>query len=267
MRFYALIVSLVVAVQLTAGPVLFEKDIRPIFKAHCFQCHGEDGREKGDLDVRLMRLLLEGGEHGPAIVPGKPEKSLLYKKVLAGEMPKDQKKLDAKEIALIREWIAQGTKTARAELEDPDAALITEEERSFWAFQPITNPDVPKTTKNPVDAFLLRTLKTNRLGFSPQADKRTLIRRATFDLTGLPPTPEEIKKFIEDKSPGAYDQLLVRLLASPQYGERWGRHWLDVAGYADSEGYNESDIERAWAWRYRDYVVQAFNDDMPWNRF
>jgi len=267
MKFYTTIFLNVAVVQLTAAPVLFEKDIRPILKAHCFQCHGEDGREKGDLDVRLTRLLLEGGEHGPAVVVGQPEKSLLYKKVLSGEMPKDQKKLDAKEIALIRKWIEQGSKTARPEPKDPDAILITEEERSFWAFQPITNPDVPKIAKNPVDAFLLRTLKAKELGFSEQANKRKLIRRATFDLIGLPPTPEEIKKFIEDKSPKAYEQLLDRLMASPQYGERWGRHWLDVAGYADSEGYNESDVERAWAWRYRDYVVQAFNDDMPWDRF
>ncbi len=267
MKFYTTIFLNVAVVQLTAAPVLFEKDIRPILKAHCFQCHGEDGREKGDLDVRLTRLLLEGGEHGPAIVPGKPNNSFLYKKVLSGKMPKDQKKLNANEIELIHNWIAQGAKTARPEPEDPDAVGITEEERSFWAFQPITNPHVPKIAKNPVDAFLLRTLKAKELGFSEQANRRTLIRRATFDLTGLPPTPEEIKKFIEDKSPKAYEQLLDRLMASPQYGERWGRHWLDVAGYADSEGYNESDVERAWAWRYRDYVVQAFNDDMPWDRF
>ena len=120
---------------------------------------------------------------------------------------------------------------------------------------------------NPIDAFLLRKLKANELGFSREATKRTLIRRATFDLTGLPPTPDEIADFLADETLQAYDQLIDRLLASPNYGERWGRHWLDVAGYADSEGYTESDAERGWAWRYRDYVVRALNDDMPWDRF
>ena len=267
MRFYAAIFLFAVALQLRAAPVLFEKDIRPIFKEHCFQCHGEAGKEKGNLDVRLKRLLLEGGEHGPAIVTGQPEKSLLFQKVRDGKMPKDLKKLAEAEIALIHEWIAQGAKTARPEPEDPDPVLITEEERNFWAFQPIKNPAVPKGPNYPIDAFLLRKLKAKGLGFSKAADKRTLIRRATFDLTGLPPTPEEIKKFAEDKSPEAYDKLVDRLLNSPRYGERWGRHWLDVAGYADSEGYTESDVERAWAWRYRDYVIRAFNANMPWDRF
>jgi hypothetical protein len=248
-------------------PVFFEKDIRPILKAHCFQCHGEDGKEKGGLDVRLRRLLLEGGEHGPAIVIGQPRKSRLLQLVSEGKMPKGQAKLAETEIALMRTWIAQGAKTARPEPEDPDAVGITEEEQDFWAFQPIKNSTVPKGAKNPIDAFLLRTLKAKGLGFSKMTDKRTLIRRATFDLTGLPPSRAEVKNFLDDTSPEAYAKLIDRLLASPRYGERWGRHWLDVAGYADSEGYNETDAERAWAWRYRDYVIRAFNDDLPWDRF
>ena len=255
------------ALAQAATPILFEQDIRPILKAHCFQCHGEEGKEKGELDVRLRRLLLEGGEHGPAIVVGQPRKSRLYELVRDGKMPKGQPKLAARDIALIRDWIKQGAKTARTEPEDPDSVGITEEEQNFWAFQPIKNPDVPKGAKNPIDAFLLRALKAKELGFSKATDKRTLIRRATFDLTGLPPSLEEIKNFVEDKSPEAYTKVIDRLLASPRYGERWGRHWLDVAGYADSEGYNESDAERAWAWRYRDYVIRAFNDDLPWDRF
>ena len=267
MRFVIAILLLSTALARAAAPVLFEKDIRPIFKAHCFQCHGEEGKEKGDLDVRLRRLLLEGGEHGAAIVVGQPGKSRLYQFVRDGKMPKGQANLSAHDIALIRDWITQGAKTARAEPEDPDAALITEEERNFWAFQAIKNPTVPKGAKHPVDAFLLRALKAKGLGFSKATDKRTLIRRATFDLTGLPPTLEEIKNFVEDKSPEAYAKLIDRLLASPRYGERWGRHWLDVAGYADSEGYNETDAERAWAWRYRDYVIRAFNEDLPLDRF
>ena len=267
MRFITILILLLAAPPLQAAPVLFEKDIRPILKAHCFHCHGEDGRERGDLDVRLRRLLLEGGEHGPAIVEGKPEESRLFQMVESGKMPKEQAKLSAEEIALIREWIAQGAKTARPEPGDPDTVGITAEERSFWAFQPIQNPKVPEGAKHPIDAFLLRRLHTKGLSLSAAADKATLIRRATVDLTGLPPTPEETKKFIADQSPDAYAKLIDRLLTSPQYGVRWGRHWLDVAGYADSEGYNEKDTERTWAWRYRDYVVNAFNKDLPWDQF
>ena len=249
-----------------AATVTFEADVRPILKAHCFHCHGEDGSAKGGLDVRLRKLLLKGGKHGPAIAPGQAENSLLYTKIRDGEMPKEQAKLSTAEIETIRRWIEQGAETARPEPDSPDE-WITEEERRFWAFQPIKNPPVPGGTANPIDAFLLRRLNADGLGFSPKAGKRTLIRRATFDLTGLPPTPEEIAKFLADETPQAYDQLIDRLLASPNYGERWGRHWLDVAGYADSEGYTESDAERGWAWRYRDYVVRALNDDMPWDRF
>ena len=249
-----------------AATVTFEADIRPILKAHCFHCHGEDGSAKGGLDVRLQKLLIKGGKHGPAIAPGQAEKSSLFAKIRDGKMPKEQAKLPAAQIETIRLWIEQGAKTARPEPDSPDE-WITDEERRFWAFQPIKNPTVPSGAANPIDAFLLRKLKANALGFSPEAAKRTLIRRATFDLTGLPPTPDEIAVFLADETPQAYGQLIDRLLASPNYGERWGRHWLDVAGYADSEGYTESDAERGWAWRYRDYVVRALNDDMPWDRF
>jgi hypothetical protein len=249
-----------------AATITFEADVRPILKTHCFHCHGEDGSAKGGLDVRLRKLLLKGGKHGPAIALGQAEKSLFYTKIRDGEMPKEQAKLPAAQIETIRLWIEQGAETARPQPDSPDE-WITEEERRFWAFQPINNPPVPSGTANPIDAFLLRRLNADGLGFSPKAGKRTLIRRATFDLTGLPPTPEEIAKFLADETPQAYDQLIDRLLASPNYGERWGRHWLDVAGYADSEGYTERDAERGWAWRYRDYVVRALNDDMPWDRF
>ncbi len=249
-----------------AGSVVFEADVRPIFKAQCFHCHGENGTSKGGLDMRLRKLLLKGGKHGGAIVPGVAAKSLLYKKILDGKMPKEQAKLPKDQIETVRLWIEQGAKTARPEPDNPDE-WITEEERRFWAFQPIQNQPVPGGAPNPVDAFLLSKLKASRLGFSPLAGKRMLIRRATFDLTGLPPTLAEIATFLSDETPQAYDRLIDRLLASPRYGERWGRHWLDVAGYADSEGYTERDAERGWAWRYRDYVVRAFNDDLPWDRF
>src|SRR4051812_18486024 len=192
---------------LAAPTPTFEKDIRPILKAHCFQCHGESGKLKGDLDVRLTRLMLKGGENGPAIVAGKPTESLLFTKVRDGEMPKGEKekKLSAKELAVLEQWIAAGAKTLRPEPNDPDAATITEEERSYWAFQPIRRPAVPQTpaevhSSNPIDAFLWKKLHERGLSFAPEADRRTLIRRATFDLHGLPPTPAEVEAFVNDPS-------------------------------------------------------------------
>jgi mono/diheme cytochrome c family protein len=256
-----------------AGPLTFEKDIRPILKAHCFDCHGEGETLKGGLDLRLRRLMLKGGDDGPVIVPGKPEKSRLFKLVHSGEMPKREKKLTHEQIALVRKWIADGARTARPE---PDQLAkgsgITEEDRAFWSFQPIRRPGVPavKTkdrARTPIDAFLLNAMAKEKLGFSPDADKVTLIRRAFFDLTGLPPTPAETEAFLSDPSPDAYEKLLDRLLDSPHYGERWGRHWLDVAGYADSDGYSDADPPRAYAYKYRDYVISAFNADKPFDRF
>jgi len=255
------------------APVIFEKDVRPILKAQCFQCHGEGEKLKGGLDLRLRHLIARGGEEGPAIVPGKPDKSLLYTQVRDGEMPKGEKKLTKEQIEAIRQWIASGAKTARPEpaqvTSGPD---FTEEERTFWAFQPVRRPAVPKVKPSdkaatPIDAFLLEKLKAKRLSFAPEADKTTLIRRATFDLTGLPPTPVDVAAFLADHSPDAYDKLIDRLLASPHYGEHWGRHWLDVAGYADSDGFNEADTVRKYAYKYRDYVVRSLNQDKPFDQF
>ncbi|MBI3880432.1 MAG: PSD1 domain-containing protein [Verrucomicrobia bacterium] len=251
----------------------YERDIRPILKANCFQCHGEGEKLKGDLDVRLRHLIAKGGEHGAAIVAGKPEKSLLFTQVRDGEMPKADKKLTKAEIETIRQWIASGAKTARPEPKElGKEPYFTEDERSYWFFQPVKRPEVPKVrntklVRTPVDAFLLKQIEAQKLSFAPEADRRTLIRRATFDLTGLPPTPEEVTAFLADESPQAYEQLIDRLLASPRYGEHWGRHWLDVAGYADSDGYNEADTERKYSYKFRDYVIRAFNDDKPFDQF
>ncbi len=267
---FALLGVSLAAAHLHAAPAAptFEKDVRPILKAHCFHCHGEDGKTKGGLDVRLRRLLVQGGEKGAAVIVHQPDASPLYKNVASGEMPKGAKKLAPAEIAIIKAWIAGGALTLRAEPQDPNAALITEEERAWWAFQSLKNAAVPqKGVAHPIDAFLLERLQSQGLGFSPLADKRTLLRRASFDLTGLPPSPEETAAFLKDSAPDAYEKLVDRLLASPRYGERWGRHWLDVAGYADSEGYTEADRERLWAWRYRDYVIGAFNRDLPFDQF
>ncbi|HKS38524.1 MAG TPA: DUF1553 domain-containing protein, partial [Verrucomicrobiae bacterium] len=251
----------------------FEKDIRPIFKAHCFDCHGEGEKLKGGLDLRLRRLILQGGDDGPAIVPGKPDRSPLFKMVHSGEMPKRDKKLTREQVALIKRWIAAGAKTARPEPAEPGKGSgITEDERAFWSFQPVRKPAIPKTkpkdrVRTPIDAFLMSALAKQTLEFSPDAGRITLLRRAHFDLIGLPPTPAEVEAFLADPAPDAYEKLIDRLLESPHYGERWGRHWLDVAGYADSDGYSDADPPRAHAYKYRDYVIRSLNADKPFDRF
>ncbi len=254
----------------------YERHIRPILKAHCFHCHGENSdKPKGKLDVRLRRLLVQGGKSGPSIVPGKRDASPLYRRILHGEMPPEEasKRPTPAELDLIGRWIEQGALTARAEPEKvPHPDEPTEEDRAFWAFQPIRRPAPPdledgRRARTPIDRFLLSAMKPKGLGFSADADPRALMRRAVLDLTGVPPSPEEVTVYLADEAPDAYDRLLDRLLASPRYGERWGRHWLDVAGYADSEGYDEKDAERKWAWRYRDYVIRSINADKPFDLF
>ena len=293
----------------------FEKHVRPILKAHCFQCHGEAEKTESKLDVRLKRLLEKGGESGPAIVPGQPDQSLLLKRVESNEMPPVERKLTSTEKDILRRWIGAGAKTAAAEPDKPEASLFTNEELNHWAFQPIVHPRIPlplgecgrrpsegrfakllantnepanapaasevgksiiagsltlalsQGERGPVDSFLLAKLEAKQLSYSPEADRRTLIRRATFDLLGLPPTPDEIDDFVNDLESDAFERLIDRLLASPRYGERWGRHWLDVAGYADSDGYTDEDPVRAWAFKYRDYVIRSFNNDKPFDEF
>jgi len=259
-----------------SGNLLFERDIRPIFKTHCFHCHGEEkGDVKAGLDVRLKRFLEKGGKSGPAIIPGDAAKSPLLEKLKSGDMPKKKPKLRDADIALIEKWVANGAPTARPEPETlGDEATFTEEERVWWSLQPIKNPPIPTTaatkSTNPIDRFIGAKLIAHQLGFSKEADSATLIRRVTFDLIGLPPKPEEIAAFqmaSKKDSAKAISDLVDRLLDSPFYGERWGRHWLDVAGYADSEGYNEKDVERKQAWRFRDYVIRSFQSDKPFDEF
>lgn len=272
------IVVVVTAISMcSASDVTFERDVRPILKVHCFGCHGEAKELAGGLDLRLRRLIVAGGESGEAIVPSKASESLLVEYVRSGEMPpKEELRLTDDEVATIVRWIDSGARTSGDEPEEtpePGAILITDEERSHWAYRPIETPPVPKVklpggaTGNEIDGFIGRRLAERDLSFSPTADRRTLIRRATLDLIGLPPTPEEVEAFADDESPDAYEKLINRLLESPHYGERWARHWLDAAGYADSEGYNDKDLVRNDAWRYRDYVIRSFNADKPWNQF
>ena len=249
----------------------FETHVRPILKAHCWRCHGEEDQLKGSLDTRTAKLLLQGGDSGAAIVEGDHANSLLHQRVAAGEMPPDAKTLTPAQINVLARWIDSGAKTLR---EEPQAAadVFTVEERSHWSFQPIGRPSLPnlqnvQAAHSAIDAFLLARLEAKGDSFSPQADRSTLLRRLSFDLTGLPPTPQAVDEFLADSSPYAYERLVDRLLASPQFGERWARHWLDVVGYADSNGYTDHDAERKWAFKYRDYVIRAFNDDKPWDQF
>jgi hypothetical protein len=252
----------------------FESHVRLILKQHCFHCHGEEEHPEGGLDLRLVRFMKAGGDSGEAIVPGSPEESLLLQRVVDGEMPPDESKLmSAEEIAVLRDWIAAGAETIRPEPERIDSELyITPEELSHWSFQPVTRPDVPEVqhqdaVANPIDAFLLSKLESRGFTFSPRAKQHTLLRRIYLDLHGLLPTPQDIEQFAASEDDDAWSQLVERLLSSPRYGERWARHWMDTAGYADSEGYNDADAERPHAWRYRDYVIQSLNADKPFDRF
>jgi mono/diheme cytochrome c family protein len=257
-------------------------DIIPVVLNHCTACHGLR-RQEGDLDLRTHESMLRGGKSGPAIVPGKPSESLLVRRIEAGEMPPKKemltngvKPVSPAELGKLVSWIAQGAPTER---QPPDIAdggsdpLVSAEDRQYWAFHPPQAAPVPSVrnrarVRNPIDSFLLETLEAKGLSLSPKAHRLTLIRRIYLDLIGLPPKPADVRAFLADKDPQAYEKLVDRLLASDRYGERWARHWLDLAGYADSEGGKLSaDILRPHAWRYRDYVIRAFNNDKPYDQF
>ena len=252
--------------------ISFERDIRPILKTWCFDCHGGQELESG-LDVRQRRFLIRGGESGPALVPGATADSLLLERVTAGEMPPGEKKMSQQERDLLARWIERGAPTLRTEPEQiPPGPGITEEERQWWAFQPIHRPEIREhavetRVRTVIDALLFQQMQPQGLSFSPDADRAILIRRAYLDLLGILPTPEQVQEFEQNPAEDAWEQLIDSLLESPQYGERWGRHWLDAAGYADSEGATNADAERPWAWRYRDYVVRSFNADKPLTDF
>ncbi len=251
---------------------VFEKDVLPILQAKCLRCHGTDKR-KGDLDARSRPALLKGGESGPSLLPGSPEKSLLWVKVAGDKMPPGKDKLTGAEKMTLRAWIEGGAPGGSASAsEDARERPVGEDDGRHWAFRPPTRPPVPAVkqtnrVRNAVDCFVLAALEARGLTLSPEADPATLVRRVCFDLTGLPPTPAQVEAFCADHTPDAYERLVETLLASPHYGERWGRHWLDLAGYADSEGILDADYVRTAAWRYRDYVVRALNADKPYDRF
>jgi cytochrome c553 len=257
----------------------FESKIRPLLVARCYECHGSESKAEGNLRLDSLSAILRGGDRGPAVKPGDVKGSLLIDAVNHGDvvqMP-PKSKLPAAEIADLAAWVAAGAPWPNAHVGGTNPALeaaptpISNAARAFWAFQPPAEPAVPEVKnaawpRSPIDRLVLAPLEARGLSPAAPADKRTLIRRATFDLHGLPPTPEEVAAFLADDAPGALARVVDRLLASPRYGERWGRHWLDIARYADSNGMDEN-MAMAHAWRYRDYVVGAFNKDTPYDRF
>ncbi len=254
----------------------FEKNVRPVLVEHCYECHSaEADAVQAGLRLDRREALLTGGDSGPAIVPGDPENSLMVQSLHYDDlyqMPPDGK-LPEPLIADIEDWIQRGAAAPASDSagSEPES-LELEEAQEFWAFQPLKQVSVPPRSSDhrwgqtPIDRFVLGRLDAAGLKPSPPADRYTLIRRASFDLTGLPPSPEQVDAFVNDSSPDAFERLVDRLLASPQYGIRWGRHWLDLARYADTNGADENYVYHH-AWRYRDYVVRAFNQDKPYDRF
>jgi hypothetical protein len=256
-----------------AAAELFESKVRPVLAENCFSCHGPD-KQKGGLRLDSRAAVLRGAGGEPVVIPGDPGKSLLIKAVRHEgdtKMP-PRKKLPDPAIDALTAWVKLGAPW-------PDAtgakgtSSVAEARAKHWAFRPVRKPAPPAVkrrdwAKTPLDNFILAKLEEQGLEPAPLADRRTLLRRASIDLTGLPPRPEEVEAFVNDGSPDAWERVIDRLLASPRYGERWGRHWLDVARYADSKGYVfEEERRYPFAYTYRDYVVRAFNDDLPYDRF
>ncbi len=251
----------------------FEKEIRPLFIEHCIECHNQDN-DSGDLIIDSRESLLKGGEAGAAIKPGHAEESRVIQAVRrVGELkmpPEDS--LSEQQIRSLVKWIEAGA--VWPETSPSLAESVHQNARDHWAFKKVVKPNVPKLANaewvsNPIDAFVLRKLRKHKLDPSSQADKRTLLRRVSYTLTGLPPSSEQVQRFGNDSSPQAYKEAIERILSSEQYGEQWARHWLDVARYSDTKGYVYAREERFWphAWAYRDWVVKALNNDVPYDRF
>jgi len=254
----------------------FEAKVRPVLIEKCASCHGAE-KQSGGLRVDSRAAMMEGGDLGPAVVPGDPDKSPLIQAIRHqgdNKMPPKGGKLPDPVAESLSHWVRLGAPWPSAVAPVDSSASKDEPARTHWSFQAVHDPALPSVENSawvasPVDAFILNKLEAKRIKPSPPADKRTLIRRVTFDLTGLPPTAAEVDAFLADESPEAYRKVVDRLLASPRYGERWGRHWLDVARYADTKGYVGGDGERRfpYSYTYRDYVIRAFNDDLPYDRF
>jgi hypothetical protein len=251
-----------------AETVDYVRDVKPLLARRCAACHGPV-KQKAELRLDTAAAALKGSAGGPVIVPGKSGESRLIKAVTGAAdvplMPRTGPRLTPEEVSLLRAWIDQGAKAPAREVASSAAS-----QGVHWAFRPVVRPPVPSVNnrpwvRNPIDAFVLARLEKEGISPSPEADRVTLIRRANLDLLGLPPTPDEVDAFVRDTRPDAYERLVDRLLASPHYGERWGRHWLDLARYADSNGFN-IDAPRA-VWKYRDWVIDALNRDLPFDQF
>jgi mono/diheme cytochrome c family protein len=253
----------------------YEKQVQPLLKSHCLKCHGADVKKiKGGLNLTSRASLLKGGDNGPAVDLKNPDSSLLLKAIHYRDenyqMPPAGKLADA-DIAILTRWVKEGLPWAPGK-----ATAVTQQraggpDRNYWAYQPVKRPAVPVVkeagwVRTPVDAFILSKLEAKGLKPVAPAKPVALVRRVYYDLTGLPPTPEQVDAFVNDRSPNAYEKLIDSLLASPHYGEKWGRHWLDVVRFAETNGY-ERDGPKPFAWRYRDYVIRSFNADKPYDRF
>ncbi|MEZ6089796.1 MAG: DUF1549 domain-containing protein [Pirellulaceae bacterium] len=256
----------------------FENQVRPLLVDHCYECHSSDQKQEAGLRLDSRAAILQGGDNGPAAVARKPDESLIMEAVQYEglEMPPDQP-LEDEQIDVFRRWIAMGLPWPEEEAPTQpalgDQNAIRRLANKHWAFQPIATPEVPRSSDahaaaNPVDAFINARLAEQNLDPSPVADRQTLIRRMTFDVIGLPPTMEQVEDFVNDQSAEAVDKVIDRLLDSPHYGERWGRYWLDVARYADTQDWQaQTDVRYPFAYTFRDYVIQSLNADKPYDQF
>jgi mono/diheme cytochrome c family protein len=266
------------AERMAKGQEVFRKHVRQILTDRCLKCHGGE-KTRADLDLTTREGLLKGGDNGPAVVPYQARQSRLYKLITHREdphMPAKEAKLPDAQIVQIAAWIDLGAPYDRPLVEKvagkgKKSMVVTDKDRAFWSFRPLQDPAPPRVQndswcKTPIDRFILAKLEAHRLAPNPAVGRRTLIRRAYFDLIGLPPPAEEVEKFVRDPAPGAYGRLIDRLLEDPHHGEKWARHWLDLARFAESSGY-EHDYDRPFAYHYRDFVIKALNQDLPYNTF
>lgn len=255
--------------------VEFDRDVAPILVRRCVECHQGDDPQ-GALDLTSAASVAIGGDQGPALVPGDPVQSRLVARVVAGEMPPAQngrsQQLPQREIEVLQQWIAEGARWPASRVLDLfEQTTDVRAGRDWWSLLPVSRPTPPHVitgdrVSNPIDSFVLARLEQNDMALAPPADRRTLIRRIYFDLLGLPPTPERVEAFVVDDSPDSYERLVDELLASPHHGERWARYWLDVVRFAESCGY-ERDQMKPGIWKYRDWVIEALNNDMPYDQF
>ncbi|MBY0528387.1 MAG: PSD1 and planctomycete cytochrome C domain-containing protein [Gemmataceae bacterium] len=258
----------------TEEATFFEIQVKPILQAHCLSCHGGEKKIKGGLNLTSRAHLLKGGETGPAVSTDKPDDSLLLKAIQYRDMKMPPKgKLPQAQIDILTRWIKMGAPWSAGDttVKRHGPPPVDDAARAFWSFRPVARPKVPEVkdaawVKNPIDAFVLAKLEAANLQPAPPAERVALLRRLTYDLTGLPPTTEEVDAVLADKSAEWYERLIDRLLASPQYGERWGRHWLDLVRYAETNSF-ERDDAKPNVWRYRDYVIRSFNQDKPYDQF